>query len=115
MARRSDRHRVSRPDRPLAAGLGQRGTGGGRPCPLLGGGRSATSDLARCRFERGHYQIVQEGRRPMAEITRILCPVDFSDTSQHALEHAFAFARWYEARVTVLHVMSVPLPVMPLT
>jgi nucleotide-binding universal stress UspA family protein len=51
----------------------------------------------------------------MAEITRILCPVDFSDTSQHALEHAFAFARWYEARVTVLHVMGVPMPVMPLS
>ena len=50
----------------------------------------------------------------MAEIKRILCPVDFSDTSQHALEHAFAFARWYEARVTVLHVSSVPVPVMPL-
>jgi nucleotide-binding universal stress UspA family protein len=51
----------------------------------------------------------------MAEIKRILCPVDFSDTSRHALEHAFAFARWYEARVTVLHVLSVPIPVMPLT
>ena len=50
----------------------------------------------------------------MAEIDRILCPVDFSDTSQHALEHAFAFARWYEARVTVLHVLNVPLSVMPL-
>ncbi len=51
----------------------------------------------------------------MAEIRHILCPVDFSDTSRHALEHAFASAHWYEARVTVLHVLSVPLPVMPLT
>jgi nucleotide-binding universal stress UspA family protein len=49
----------------------------------------------------------------MAEITQILCPVDLSDTSRHALEHAFAFARWYRARVTVLHVLNVPLPVMP--
>jgi nucleotide-binding universal stress UspA family protein len=48
----------------------------------------------------------------MAEIRHILCPVDFSDTSSHALEHAFAFARWYRARVTVLHVLNVPLPVM---
>jgi nucleotide-binding universal stress UspA family protein len=36
-----------------------------------------------------------------------------SDTSRHALEHAFAFARWYRARVTVLHVLNVPLPVIP--
>jgi nucleotide-binding universal stress UspA family protein len=49
----------------------------------------------------------------MAEIKQILCPVDLSDTSRHALEHAFAFARWYKARVTVLHVLNVPLPVMP--
>jgi nucleotide-binding universal stress UspA family protein len=49
----------------------------------------------------------------MAEIKQILCPVDLSDTSRHALEHAFAFARWYKARVTVLHVLNMPLPVMP--
>jgi nucleotide-binding universal stress UspA family protein len=49
----------------------------------------------------------------MAEIERILCPIDFSDTSRHALEHAFAFARWYEARVTIFHVVNVPVPVMP--
>jgi nucleotide-binding universal stress UspA family protein len=49
----------------------------------------------------------------MAEIKQILCPTDLSDTSRHALEHAFAFARWYRTRVTVLHVLNVPLPVMP--
>jgi nucleotide-binding universal stress UspA family protein len=48
----------------------------------------------------------------MALIDRILCPIDFSETSRHALEHAFAFARWYQARVTVLHVLNVPLPPM---
>jgi nucleotide-binding universal stress UspA family protein len=51
----------------------------------------------------------------MAEISRILCPIDFSETSRHALEHAFAFARWYRARVTVLHVLNAPLPpVLPM-
>jgi nucleotide-binding universal stress UspA family protein len=49
----------------------------------------------------------------MAAIERILCPIDFSDTSRHALGHAFAFARWYEARVTIFHVVNVPVPVMP--
>jgi nucleotide-binding universal stress UspA family protein len=48
----------------------------------------------------------------MVEIDRILCPIDFSETSRHTLEHAFAFARWYQVRVTVLHVLNVPLPPM---
>jgi nucleotide-binding universal stress UspA family protein len=51
----------------------------------------------------------------MAAINRILCPIDLSETSRHALDHAFAFGRWYEARITVLHVLNVPLPVMPPT
>jgi nucleotide-binding universal stress UspA family protein len=49
----------------------------------------------------------------MAQIKRILCPIDFSDMSRHALEHAFAFAQWYQARVTVLHVLNVPVPIIP--
>ena len=46
----------------------------------------------------------------MIEIRRILCPVDFSDHSRRALNHAIAIARWYESTVTVLHVFS-PAPV----
>lgn len=40
----------------------------------------------------------------MIEIPRILCPIDFSDYSRRALDHAIAIARWYESTVTVLHV-----------
>lgn len=40
----------------------------------------------------------------MADIRRILCPIDFSDISRHALEHAVVIARWYDAPITVLHV-----------
>ena len=40
----------------------------------------------------------------MLPLRRILCPVDFSDASHHAVEHALALARWYGARVTALHV-----------
>jgi nucleotide-binding universal stress UspA family protein len=47
----------------------------------------------------------------MIEIKRILCPVDFSDFSHRSLDHAAAIARWYEAQLTVLHV----LPRMPAT
>lgn len=42
----------------------------------------------------------------MIDIRRILCPIDFSDVSHHALEQAVAIAGWYESRLTVLHVMT---------
>lgn len=50
------------------------------------------------------------------QIARILCPVDFSDPSVHAVEQAIVFAAWYKARVTALHVytpMFVPVPMLP--
>ena len=40
----------------------------------------------------------------MIEIARILVPIDFSETSVPALGYAAALARWYESRITVLHV-----------
>jgi nucleotide-binding universal stress UspA family protein len=46
----------------------------------------------------------------MIELSRILCPVDFSEFSQRALDRAFAIARCYKATVTVLHVVA-PMPV----
>jgi nucleotide-binding universal stress UspA family protein len=44
-------------------------------------------------------------------ITRILCPVDFSDCSRRALEYAVAIGCWYDASVTALHV-STNVPVI---
>jgi nucleotide-binding universal stress UspA family protein len=41
----------------------------------------------------------------MIKIARILCPVDFSESSQHAFAYAIAIARWYGSRVTALHVL----------
>ena len=46
----------------------------------------------------------------MIEIRRILCPIDFSDYSRRALDHAVAIARWYGSTITVLHVFA-PVPV----
>jgi nucleotide-binding universal stress UspA family protein len=34
----------------------------------------------------------------------ILCPIDFSEPSRHALQHAAAIARWYASRVVALNV-----------
>ena len=49
----------------------------------------------------------------MIRITQVLCPVDFSDISQHALDHAAAIACWYDARLTLLFVFA-NLPTMDL-
>jgi nucleotide-binding universal stress UspA family protein len=39
------------------------------------------------------------------EFTHILCPVDFSESSNRSLPHAAALARWYDAHLTLLHVV----------
>ncbi len=52
----------------------------------------------------------------MIDIKRILCPIDFSDHSMHALDHAVAFAKWYGSSITLLHVRPpapVPYPAGP--
>ena len=49
------------------------------------------------------------------DVRRILCPIDFSDVSTHALEQAVRLGRWYGARLSVLHVRPTvtPHPDMP--
>jgi nucleotide-binding universal stress UspA family protein len=42
----------------------------------------------------------------MIEIRNVLCPIDFSDHSRRALDHAVAIARWYDSSITVLHVYA---------
>ena len=49
----------------------------------------------------------------MIRIAHVLCPIDFSEFSRRALDHAAAIARWYKARLTVLYVLPVR-PVMEL-
>jgi nucleotide-binding universal stress UspA family protein len=44
------------------------------------------------------------------DVERILCPVDFSEFSRPALQHALRLARWYGARVEVLHVIPREAP-----
>lgn len=48
----------------------------------------------------------------MIEIRRILCPIDFSEFSRHALDHAIAVARRYHSTITVLNVCP-PVPATP--
>lgn len=49
-------------------------------------------------------------RPPMVEIRTILCPIDFSDHSRHALESAAGLAAWYGASVSALHVRQTGVP-----
>jgi CPA2 family monovalent cation:H+ antiporter-2 len=49
----------------------------------------------------------------MLEIRRILCPVDFSDASRHAWDHAVVIAGWYRSSVTALHVCNPVFPTDP--
>lgn len=50
----------------------------------------------------------------MIEIKRILCPVDFSEFSRRALDHAVALARWYDSSITALYVAT-PAPAIAVT
>src|SRR4029453_12095571 len=43
-------------------------------------------------------------------IQKIICPTDFSDPSMGAFAESVRLARWFGAKVTVLHVMSFAVP-----
>jgi nucleotide-binding universal stress UspA family protein len=45
------------------------------------------------------------------QIQHILCPIDFSETSRRALDHAVALTKWYHARLSVMYVHSTAMPV----
>ena len=47
----------------------------------------------------------------MIEFKQIICPVDFSESSVRAFAHAVAIAQWYDAQLTVLHVVPSFYPV----
>jgi nucleotide-binding universal stress UspA family protein len=42
----------------------------------------------------------------MIEIRQILCPIDFSEFSRHALDHATTIARRYDSTITVFNVCA---------
>lgn len=51
----------------------------------------------------------------MVTMRRILCPVDFSDCSRQALDYAVGIARWYDARITALHVIPPITSMLPVS
>jgi nucleotide-binding universal stress UspA family protein len=83
--------------------LGRHGRRGLRRL-LLGSVSHETTRLAAC-----PVLIVPE-LDPVAQgaLERILCPVDFSDHSFRALQHAEALSKSYHAALSVLHVVETP-------
>ncbi len=53
------------------------------------------------------------GDWPMLTLTRVLCPTDFSDISVKAEAYATALARYYDARLTFLHVAAPTMTTAP--
>ena len=49
----------------------------------------------------------------MATIKRILCPIDFSEGSSAALEHALFFVERFGAELELLHAWQIPYSVRP--
>lgn len=47
------------------------------------------------------------------DIKRILCPVDFSDNSDHAMRYAAALAGTFNSELTLLHVVAPVVAVLP--
>jgi nucleotide-binding universal stress UspA family protein len=50
--------------------------------------------------------------RDAGSVRRIVCPIDFSSSSEAALDYAAALAHGADARLTVLHVVE-PIPALP--
>ena len=46
-------------------------------------------------------------------INVVMCPVDFSRNSEHALQYALAFASGYGAELLLLHVVEIPVHAFP--
>jgi nucleotide-binding universal stress UspA family protein len=50
---------------------------------------------------------------PMTESLHILCPIDFSPTSERALDYGLALAKRLSGRVTVVHAYALPSVLLP--
>ena len=49
----------------------------------------------------------------MIDLKRILCPIDYSEFSRHALDHAISIAQWYGASATALFVLPQVASLIP--
>lgn len=57
-------------------------------------------------LEPGNSRLLDSLTGPITDLKEVLVPTDFSECSKHALRYALAFARQFDARITLLSVMS---------
>lgn len=62
--------------------------------------------LCPSRFERQRRRYAEKSKTVIA-FRHLVCPIDFSETATRALAYATALAKWYEAQLTVVHVVPV--------
>ena len=67
--------------------------------------RRSTSSADSTSIEQGNCTAAP-GEARMLEIRRILCPIDFSDASRRALDHAVMIGGWYRSQIIGLHVAN---------
>jgi universal stress protein A len=66
------------------------------------------SNHRRTTVKRWSNETISSEEHAMSTIKRVLCPVDFSETSFAAFEYADNFASWIGADLVVVHAFSQP-------
>jgi nucleotide-binding universal stress UspA family protein len=56
-------------------------------------------------LEPGNTRLINNLNGPITDLKRLLVPIDFSDCSKHALKYAIAFAKQFDAEITLLAVV----------
>lgn len=56
--------------------------------------------------ESGNNRLINSSNGPITKLKEILVPIDFSDCSRHALRYAVAFAKQFNAQVTLVAVVN---------
>ena len=65
-------------------------------------------DVENKNTQKQRFLKVEADMQPAIKIQKILCPVDFSNCSKHALEYALAFAEQYDSEICILHAVESP-------
>jgi len=68
--------------------------------------KSRSSGNLLVELEPGSTRLLSNLNGPITELKKLLVPIDFSDCSKHALKYAVAFAKQFDAEITLLAVVQ---------
>jgi nucleotide-binding universal stress UspA family protein len=68
--------------------------------------KSPTKGNLLVELEPGNTRLINNLNGPITELKTMLVPIDFSDCSKHALKYAVAFAKQFNAEITLLAVVQ---------